>query len=311
MNLVTRLYRHLLMNRRPSATHALSLAPFGMTSLRRSFPRFICLLLSVLAALSIPAHAQTTPASLADAVEYRLGAGDLIRILVYQSPDLSFETRLSDRGVISFPSLGNLTLGGRTIREAEGVIAKGLKDSEVLKNPQVTLFLVEVRGNQVNVLGQVGKPGRYPLEAGITRLSDILAMAGGVTPSVGSDFITVVGTRNGQTFGWTIDLPKVFDFNSADRLGDLVLQANDVVFVERAPVFYIYGEVQKPGQLRLERGMTLLQGLAAGGGLTQRGSDKGIRVHRRGTEGKTEILQPGMDDALRNGDVIYVRESLF
>lgn len=299
------------MNRLPSATQALSLPHFGIAHFRSSFTRFVCLLLCVFAAASAPARAQTTPASLADAVEYRLGAGDLIRILVYQSPDLSLETRLSDRGVITYPLLGNLQLGGKTVREAEALIAKGLKTNEIIKEPQVILFLMEVRGNQVNVLGQVGKPGRYPLEAGVTRLSDILATAGGITPGAGSDFVTVVGTRNGQTFGWTIDLPKVFDFNSADRLGDLVLQANDVVYVERAPMFYIYGEVQKPGQLRLERGMTLLQGLAAGGGLTLRGSEKGIRVHRRSAEGKTEILQPSMDEALRNGDVIYVRESLF
>lgn len=305
-------YCHVLMNRRPSAAQALSLAPFGITSFWSFFPRFMGLLLSILASLSTPARAaETTPASLADAVEYRLGAGDLVRILVYQSPDLSFDTRLSDRGIISYPLLGNLQLGGRTLREAESLIAKGLKTNEVIKEPQVILFLMEVRGNQVNVLGQVGRPGRYPLEAGVTRLSDILATAGGVTPGVGGDVITVVGTRKGQSFGWTIDLPKVFDFNSPDRLGDLVLQANDVIYVERAPMFYIYGEVQKPGQVRLERGMTLLQGLAAGGGLTQRGSDKGIRVHRSGTGGKTEILQPGMDEALRNGDVIYVRESLF
>jgi polysaccharide export outer membrane protein len=74
---------------------------------------------------------------------------------------------------------------------------------------------------------------------------------------------------------------------------------------------YIYGEVQRPGALRLERGMTVMQALATGGGLNLRGTEKGLRVHRRAADGKMQVLQPGMDDALREGDVVYVRESLF
>ncbi|HET9644472.1 MAG TPA: SLBB domain-containing protein, partial [Burkholderiaceae bacterium] len=74
---------------------------------------------------------------------------------------------------------------------------------------------------------------------------------------------------------------------------------------------YIYGEVQRPGVFRLERGMTIMQALAAGGGLTQRGTEKGMRVHRRGTDGKVTVLQPRMDDPVNDGDVVYVRESIF
>jgi polysaccharide biosynthesis/export protein len=69
--------------------------------------------------------------------------------------------------------------------------------------------------------------------------------------------------------------------------------------------------VQRPGPMRLERDMTLLQVLATGGGLTQRGTEKGIRVHRKGAAGKIEVLQPDMTDLLREGDVVFVRESLF
>ncbi len=272
--------------------------------------RIFLLSLVFFATVAATADAQTTPVSFDGAVDYRLGPGDQIRISVYQSPDLSLETRLSDRGEISYPLLGSLRLGGRTIHEAESLIAQGLKAGELLRNPQVTLILMEVRGNMVNVLGQVTTPGRYPLLAGETRLSDVIATAGGIASPAGSDVVTVIGIRNGQPFRRRIDLPQVF--STADRAGDLILQANDVVFVDRAPLFYIYGEVQRPGQYRIDRSMTLLQGLAAGGGLTLRGSDKGIRMHRRNKDSaKTEILQPEMDEMLRDGDVIYVRESLF
>jgi len=249
------------------------------------------------------------PAAPADVAEYKLGPGDVIRIAVYQNQDLSLETRLSDGGAISYPLLGALRVGGLSVGEAERLIADGLKKGDFVKNPQVTVILMQARGSQVSVLGQVNKPGRYALEQAGTRLIDVLALAGGIVPSLGADQITVMGTREGKPFRQLVDLPRVFA--SAQRSDDIVLQGNDVIYVERAPLIYIYGEVQRPGQLRLERGMTLLQGLAAGGGLTQRGTEKGIRVHRRLPDGRTDIQQPGMDEVLHDGDVIYVRESLF
>jgi polysaccharide export outer membrane protein len=81
--------------------------------------------------------------------------------------------------------------------------------------------------------------------------------------------------------------------------------------VDRQPQIYIYGEVQRPGPIRLERNMTLMQALATGGGLTQRGTEKGIRVHRRDASGSVQAITPGMDDRVQDGDVVYVRESLF
>ncbi|MDZ7812095.1 MAG: polysaccharide export protein EpsE [Ideonella sp.] len=271
---------------------------------------FTSLLLAPLLLCSPLLQAQTlTPTTEAVQAEYRLGGGDVIRISVYQSQDLSLETRLSETGVISFPLVGALMLGGKTVSEAEQVIAAALKKGEFVKNPQVNVVLMQARGSQVSVLGQVNRPGRFALENGGTKLSDVLAQAGGVVLNQASDEVVVVGTREGQAFRKVIDLPEVLD--GRRRYDDIVLQGGDVIYVERAPVVYIYGEVQRPGQLRLDRGMTLLQALAAGGGLTQRGTDRGIRIHRRNEAGQLEETQPGMTEALRAGDVIYVRESLF
>lgn len=292
-------------------SNAVTTSPVRPARPSRRLRQALLLSLALLGAGGLPplsAQAAGTP-DLSQAIEYKLGPGDQIRIQVYQSDDLTLETRLSDRGVLSYPLLGHLQLGGHTLLEAEALIADGLRKGQYVKDPQVTIVLLQVRGNQVNVLGQVAKPGRYPLEAGVNRLSDLLATAGGVTPAIGSDIVTVVGQRGGKPFRKLIDLPQVF--SSPDASDDLVLAANDVVYVDRAPVFYIYGEVQKPGQLRLERGMTLLQGLAAGGGLTLRGTERGIQVQRRATQGKVEVLQPDMQAPLQDGDVIYVRESIF
>jgi polysaccharide export outer membrane protein len=267
------------------------------------------------AALLVPAARAQAPAaptqpSAAPAAspEYRLAAGDSVRITTFQNPDLSLETRISESGSVSFPLLGNVKLNGLTTGQAERLIENGLKSGNFVKQPQVSVVVVQVRGNQVSVLGQVARPGRYPIETGQLRLTDLIASAGGIAPT-GSDIVVVVGTRNGKPFRAEVDFPRVF--MSDRRTEDVLLQNEDVVYVDRAPTIYMYGEVQRPGAQRLERGLTLLQALAASGGVTQRGTEKGIRVNRRLEGGKVQVLQPSMDEPLRDGDVLYVRESLF
>jgi polysaccharide biosynthesis/export protein len=255
-----------------------------------------------------PSSAQTAAATAAGSSQYRLAAGDVIRISVYQSADLTLETRITEAGTISYPLLGSVALAGLTVTDAEKRIADGLRSGNFVKQPQVSIAVQQVRGNQVSVLGQVGRPGRYPLETGNVQLTDMIATAGGVVPG-GADQVVVVGTRNGQPYRAEIDLPSVF--GAGRRANDLTLQNGDVVWVERAPMIYMYGEVQKPGSLRLERGMTVMQALAASGGLTQRGTERGLRVHRRDAEGKVRIIEPAMTDRLQPEDIVYIRESVF
>jgi polysaccharide export outer membrane protein len=251
------------------------------------------------------AHAQRAGVA---ATDYVLGPGDLIKITVFQSPELSLEARIPETGVITYPLLGPVALGGLSVAAAEKRIADGLLSGKFIRQPQVSILVTAPRGSQATVLGYAVRQGRYPLEFSNTKLSDLLAMAGGVAPE-GSETLTVVGTREGKPFRRQIDVRTLFrGGNPAD---DIVVQHNDVVYIERAPQIYVYGEVQKPGVLRLERGMTVLQALAASGGLTLRGTQRGIRVHRRGSDGAMQELTPGMQETLQQDDVVYVRESLF
>ena len=250
---------------------------------------------------------QTAPAGAAP-TEYRLGAGDVIRISVFQNPDLTLETRLTEAGIVSYPLLGTLRLGGQSVTNAEKLIADGLRNGNFVKSPQVTVVVLQVRGNQVSVLGQVNRPGRYPLELADLRLTDVLAMAGGTAPG-GADIVIVSGQRNGQPFRLEVDLPSVFAAGGRDK--DIFLLNGDTLWVDRQPMVYIYGEVQRPGPMRLERDLTLMQALATGGGLNQRGTEKGIRVHRKGPTGSVQVIEAKMDEKLRDGDVVFVRESLF
>ena len=135
-----------------------------------------------------------------------------------------------------------------------------------------------------------------------------MALAGGVAPD-GSDMLTVVGTRDGKPYRAEIDFRTLFRAGSTNA--DIVIQNNDVVYVDAAPQIYIYGEVQKPGMIKLERGMTVLQALAAGGGLTPRGTQRGIRIDRKSADGTVKTITPDLQDALQRDDVIFVKESLF
>ncbi|WP_336469948.1 polysaccharide export protein EpsE [Caldimonas caldifontis] len=244
----------------------------------------------------------------AQRAEHLLGPGDVVRIAVYQNPDLSLETRISELGEIAFPLIGSVNLAGRSTTSAQNEIARLLREGNFVNNPQVSVALMQVRSAQVSILGQVARPGRYPIETAGSKVSEMIAAAGGINPE-GGNVVTLTGTRNGQPVKIEIDLPAVLQGGRADL--DAPVANGDTLFVDRGPVFFIYGEVQRPGQFRLERGTTLMQALAQGGGLTQRGTERGMRVHRKDANGNVRVLQLNLTDLVERDDVIYVRESIF
>ena len=240
--------------------------------------------------------------------DYQLSPGDTIRVMVFQNPDLTMETRVSDVGTVSYPLIGSARIGGLTLDAAERQIAKQLKDGGFVQQPQVTIVLLQKTGSQVSVLGQVNKPGRYPLESTTMRLTEMLAAAGGIAPT-GADTVTVMGMRDGKVFLKDVDVPNLFRQHNV--VDDIVLAGGDSIYVQRAPMFYIYGEAQRPGTYRVERGMTIQQAIAQGGGPTPRGTDKDPRLYRRNAEGTVQQTTPAPGDFVQPDDVIYVRQSLF
>lgn len=269
---------------------------------RPSLTRFLAAVLFCAAGVvSMNAFAQA-------AADLLLGAGDDIRVRVFQNPELSYEGRVPESGSISYPLIGAVQVGGLSMAAAEKKIADALKTGGFVLQPQVNIVLVQARASQVSVLGQVTKPGRFPLETSNTRVTDVLAMAGGATMT-GDDVAVLTGTRNNVPFRKVIDIPAIFiDGQSADNM---LLAGGDTLFVPKAPMFYIYGEAQKPGAYRIERGMTVMKALATGGGPTARGSETRLRLNRRNAKGVVEQMTPTPDELVRPEDVIYVRESLF
>ncbi|TFW21147.1 polysaccharide export protein EpsE [Massilia arenosa] len=237
-----------------------------------------------------------------------LGPGDVIKVSVYGNPDMAIETRITDAGSITFPLIGQVTVGGLSVPAAEKKIASMLESGGYLKKPAVTINVTQVQSQQVSVLGQVNRPGRYPLEGGKRSLMDLLAQAGGIAQD-GGDVVNVIRTRNGQTTTEQVDVIEMVRTGQLTK--DYDLAANDVIYVERAPKFYIYGEVQRPGAFRLERGMTVTQALSAGGGLTLRGTERGLQIKRRDGSGGLRTIDAKQNDLLQTDDVVYVKESWF
>lgn len=235
-----------------------------------------------------------------------LGVGDLVRITVFQNPDMTTEARVSEAGTITFPLLGAVRVAGMTPAAAEQMIAEGLRRGGYVVQPQVNVFVTQLRSRQVSILGQVGRPGKYPVEDATTRLVDMIALAGG---STGADTITLM-KRNGDGYTKTeVDLPELFLKGDLSR--NVEVANGDIVYVQRAPMYYVYGEVSRPGVYRLERNMTVMQALATAGGLTPRGSDRGIRVSRRDASEQVRRLEVALDDMVQQDDVIYIRQSWF
>jgi polysaccharide export outer membrane protein len=257
--------------------------------------------------LSILALMMLIGTGVARADDVKLGAGDVLKISVYGNPDLAVDARVNDVGVISYPLIGAIDVGGLSPSAAEKKIAGLLESGGFIKKPHVNIIVSVMESQQISVLGQVNKPGRMPIE-GKRSLTDVLAMAGGVSPEAG-DTVTLIRTVDGKTDRQVIDLLDIV--RSADSSKNPDLYPGDTVYVERAPHFYIYGEVQRPGSYRVERDMNVVQALSVGGGLSMRGTERGVRIKRRDANGVTQVIEANLEDKVKPDDVIYVKESLF
>lgn len=300
---------------------------------KSSRPASLALVAAVCTALALPAMAQKTatlkvaaPASkaataapatpAAPPVELQpastsahleaLGMGDMVRVTVFRNPDLTTEARVSERGTIVFPMIGEVPVSGLTPSQASARIAEKLRTGKFVINPEVTVSIAQVNSRQVSVLGNVNKPGRYPLDSVNVRLTDLIATAGGVAPT-GADLVTIVSAANGKKAD--IDLAGMF--RNGDLTKNVELQPGDTIYVHRAPMVYVYGEVQKGGAYRLEPDMTVMQAIALASGITPRGTERGVKVSRKGDNGNVKRIDVKLTDPVQPDDVIYVRESIF
>ena len=244
--------------------------------------------------------------SLVQAADNPLGPGDMIRVSIYGNPDLTTETRVTSAGAVSLPLVGDVQVGGISVAQAEKNIGNLLEKGGFIKKPQVNIVVLQISSQQISVLGEVYKPGRFPIERPST-LTELLAMAGGANLN-GSDFVTVISQKEGNTVRQEHNWRELLRSQEGK---DIPLAAGDIIYVPRAQMFYIYGEVQRPGSFRLERNMTVAQALATGGGLTPRGTENGLVIKRKNEKGELEEVEVEPSTLVQVDDVIQVQERWF
>lgn len=252
------------------------------------------------------ASAQTTSATIAP--------GDVLKISVYGNPDLATVTRVMPNGTITFPLIGQVTVGQRTPAQAEATIADRLIRGGYVRNAAVSVFVQErspVATTSVTLLGQVVRSGTYTLDPdspeAVSNLVTLLAKAGGTTENA-ANYCYLIRDENGVPKKTRIDLIDLL--RNGNIQVNLQLRNGDIVLVPEMDVFYIYGEVQKPGRYKLERDMTVMQGLSVASGMTPRGSVRGIVLNRLAGNAMTST-DTRLEDRLQPNDVLYVKTAVF
>ncbi|SJM94568.1 polysaccharide export protein EpsE [Crenothrix polyspora] len=247
--------------------------------------------------------------------DYVIGADDALRIMVYGYEDLKTETRVSTDGRISFPLIGEVIVAGKTTFETERELARLLKSGGFIIDPQVTVMITEYKSQQVSVLGQVHSPGRYNLDSANT-LVDVIASAGGIT-DLGDEKVIVahrspagdVTSNVGAITRQVVNLREIFE--STKKTDLLPVQQGDIIYIPKAPMFYIYGEVQHPGSYRVESKLTVAQALSLGGGLTNRGTERDMVIKRTTEKMGVQTIDVKLTDLVQKDDVIVIDERWF
>lgn len=242
------------------------------------------------------------------AQDYVLGEGDLLNINVYDNPDLTTQARVTNGGAISFPLVGEVKVAGLSVRESEEKLALLLKDG-LLRDPHVSVFVVEYRSRKVTMLGEVKAPGLYELNGNVT-LVEMISKAGGLTELAGDTIIIQhrPAVAGGESEPESVDLKRLME--NGDISANIAVQDGDSVFITKSGLVYVTGQVNRPGGYKLEKNTTVMKAIALAGGLTNIAAPGRTYIVRK-SGSRQARLDAEMGDSVLPEDVINVPESYF
>ena len=232
---------------------------------------------------------RTVAATLED---YRLAAGDKIKIHVFGEEDLDVETRLGANGDIRYPFLGKVHVAGMTVPQLEHKITRDLANGYLI-DPQVRVSMEEFRPFYVN--GEVQKPGGYPYQPGLS-VRKAISLAGGFTGGADEDkvFLILAGDDSRTEHRIALNTP---------------MSPGDIVTVKQS-FFFVNGEVEKPGQYAYQKSMTYRMAISMAGGMKERAdADKVYVIHESEDRQTYHVID--LDQSMNPGDVITVKQSFF
>ena len=281
-----------------------------------------CLVLAI-GLLSATAGAQTaTPpstqlpsVSASGAPDYVIGPQDVLKITVFDEPTMSGTYRVDTDGSFQYPMLGRVAAAGRSVRDMEQMLRTKLEDGYI-KRAQVAVDVDQFRSRSVFIVGEVRSPGKYPM-SGQMSLIEALAAAGSTTPTASPEVLILRPRDPGAAQPLTpdqVEQTNVRRINLADlQLGrlseNLTLMEGDTIFVPKAEKFYMTGQVRNPGAYTYERGLTVLQAISLAGGLTEKGSNRRLKVIRT-VKGKKTQQGIDLNDAIQPGDTLVIPQRL-
>ena len=241
----------------------------------------------------------------------QLGVGDLVEMTVYDVPELTTKTRISSDGDIYCALIGPTHVAGLTSQEAAHLIEGRL--SAFLKSPYVSLFVTEYASQGASLLGEVARPGVYPV-LGEQHLFDLISSAGGLTEKAGHS-ITITHRRDPDE-PVTVPLSRNLSDNPDSNIK--VFPA-DTIVVRKADIVYVVGDVGRPSGLVMDAGgLTVLKAIALAGGTTRTAQLSHAKILRKGPTGMIEtpvslkkILQAKAPDlSLLADDILVVPSSV-
>ena len=257
------------------------------------------------------ALAAAQESSKGERANYVVGPGDVLAVHVFYEPQLSGNFRVENDGHFGYPFLGRVSAAGKTVAAISTLLKDKLSDG-YLRNPQVTVDVEQFRSQSVFVMGEVRTPGKYILTGSITLL-DALAQAGSPSAAAGGEVLILHPkmTVNGPTLPnqrdaevTRVNLREIED----GRLSrNVTILDGDTVFVPKAERFFVTGLVRNPGSYVLERNMTVLQAISTAGGISDRGSNRGLKIVRI-VDNKRKELDAQPTDIVIPGDTIVVRQ---
>jgi polysaccharide export outer membrane protein len=263
------------------------------------------LLLALALVVSPPAVAQS-PDGVAPAVDaYQLGEGDVLTVKVHGETEYGGEVFVESGGQADFPFIGRMVVEGLTTRDVTSLVTTAL-GADYLVEPKVSVWVEKYGSQEVRVLGAVRNPGVYFLRKP-TRITEILAEAGGVLEN---ENVTEIQYRNAD--GQDV-LPVQALLERGE--GDALVRRGDVVYVPRGEVVYLSGEVQRPGAVPMEKGLTILQAITKAGGPSKTARLSGAYILREGDRIGVNVRRilngRDADIQLLPGDQVVIRESMF
>ena len=264
--------------------------------------------------LTISAHRHLSAQSTAD---YVIGAQDVLLIQVYEQPDLGGKYTVEADGTFSFPMIGRVKAASLTLRGFERELKDRLADG-YFRNPQVTVAVEQYRSQRIYVMGEVRQPGPVMLTGGMT-LIEALARAGSTLPTSSGEVSIVRPARAGAEAGPSLPgkdaatelfRANIQDLQTGSLSQNIDLHDGDTIFVPRAELVYVFGEVKNPGGYAVQKNTTVLQALSLAGGLTEHGAMNRIQVVRivKGQKVETRVK---LTDLVRPEDTIMVPQRYF